>query len=302
MKDTAKRYSMVYWDAPERGSSGVMLAFSADGIHWEKDQRQEAVFTERNDAFTIVKVPESKKYLMYQTALEPWEDKPIKDNIGNLRRVITIRQSEDLVHWTHQEVILRPDADDPLTTEFYLMKVFAYCGRYIGLIMKYHSNIPGKHGDKIETELVLSRDGHTWERPYRNTDLGFWSYADPFVLGDDLSFVFHHDGSVDLGRYRRDGLISVAAQDKGCFATRPFNAPKRELRLNAYAPDGMISVEVLDNAGEVVPGFEREKCTFTKIDGVHLRLTWGHAGIDSLSGRRIQFRFYMDKAHIYALW
>lgn len=303
-KASDKRYKMLYWDAAELGDNGGMLAFSPDGIHWKKDNRTRAIFTEHNDAFTLLKDPACGKYILYQTKLEDWKDKPIKDNIGSLRRIITIRESKDLVHWTAQEVILRPDKTDPPTTEFYLLKVFPYYGRQVGLVMKYFADpkAVGKHSGIIESELVLSDDGRTWRRPYRETDLGLWTYADPFILKDDLCFIWWKDGSLWLARYRRDGLVSCGTKAKGHFTTSVFIAPGENLCLNASAPAGVIAVGVLDRDGKVIPGFEKDKCTFRKVDGTTLTLCWEGTGTEALAGKPIRLQFHLENAHIYAVW
>jgi len=73
-------YRLLYWDQPEQGDAGAMLAASKDGVHWEKESRG-TVFTEHNDAYTLMK--KDGKYLVYQTVLEDWPDKPFVDNSAN---------------------------------------------------------------------------------------------------------------------------------------------------------------------------------------------------------------------------
>jgi len=103
---TGHEYRMLYWDQPdETGQAGAMLAASKDGARWQSDQG--AVFTEHNDAFTLL--PCNEEYLLYQTALEDWPDKPYADNLDKKRRVISIRRSRDLRIWTPQEILLRPE-------------------------------------------------------------------------------------------------------------------------------------------------------------------------------------------------
>ena len=201
-------------------------------------------------------------------------------------------------------MILRPDKTDPPTTEFYLLKVFPYYGRQVGLVMKYFADpkAVGKHSGIIESELVLSDDGRTWRRPYHETDLGLWTYADPFILKDDLCFIWWKDGSLWLARYRRDGLVSCGTKAKGRFTTSVFTAPGENLRLNASAPAGVIAVGVLDRDGKVIPGFEKDKCTFRKVDGTTLTLCWEGTGTEALAGKPIRLRFHLENAHIYAVW
>ena len=252
MAKTDGTYNMLYWDQPdETGKAGAMLATSADGLHWEKQPG--TVFTDYNDAYSLL--PDSGGYLLYQTALEDWPDKPYSDNLDKKRRVLTLRQSNDLKQWTPQEVFLRPDAQDPPETEFYLMKAFRYGGNVLGLIMKYYADpaLPGKHSAILKYELIVSPDGVHWTRPFRNTDLGFWSYADPFMLGDRLHFVIWKDGGMNTVAYAPRRLTAVCAGvGEGTFTTGPISTAKPAFTLDADAKDGWIEITLLDNAGKPV--------------------------------------------------
>ncbi len=252
MVRNGENYSMLYWDQPdETGQAGAMLATSADGLHWDK--RPGTVFTEYNDAYTLL--PDNGNYLLYQTALEDWPDKPYPDNLDKKRRVLTLRRSDDLKKWTPQEIFLKPDAQDPPETEFYLMKAFRYGGRVLGLIMKYYADpaLPGKHSAILKYELVVSPDSLHWSRPFRNTDLGFWSYADPVVLGDTLHFVIWKDGGMNTVVYAPRRLTAACAGVReGTFTTGPISTAKPAFTLDANAKDGWIETTLLDDSGKPV--------------------------------------------------
>lgn len=216
-----------------------------------------AVFTEHNDAFTMIM--KDGACLLYQTALEDWPEKPYSDNLDKKRRVTTLRESKDFIQWTPQSTLLRPDADDAPETEFYLMKVFAYGGGYAGLIMKYFAdpNRPKQHSALLRTELAVSRDAQHWERPFRTTDLGFWTYADPFPHAGRWCFVMGKDAGMHLAAYRREGLTAVVAAEDGEFNTPPFIPPDKPLTLNIEAKDGWIEVELRTAENASVPDASR---------------------------------------------
>ncbi|HPO14655.1 MAG TPA: hypothetical protein PLI09_14535 [Candidatus Hydrogenedentes bacterium] len=246
-------YRMLYWDQPEKGEAGAMLAKSPDGVHWEKDPRG-TVFTEHNDAFTLIK--KDGEYFVYQTALEDWPEKPYADNLDKKRRVITLRKSTDAIQWSPQAALLRPDAEDAPETEFYLMKVFAYGYGYAGLIMKYYGdpNRPNQHSGLLKTELVVSRDARHWERPFRPVDLGFWTYADPFMHAGKWCFVAGKDAGMYLVSYRREGLTAVVASEEGEFTTQPFAPPPKPISLNVDAQAGWLEVELRNAENAPIPG------------------------------------------------
>ena len=295
----ADGFRLLYWDQPPEGQAGAMLAASPDGIHWTKDDRG-AVFTEHNDAYTLVRSGADHEYLLYQTKLLPWPDKPFPDNLDKQRRVISLRRSKDLVSWSEQEIILQPDEQDEPTTEFYLLKVFRYVDRYVGLLMKYYADprLPNRHSAIVRTELVLSKDGLAWQRPYRNTDLGVWTYADPFAYLDGLALVAHDERCLTLFPLRRDGFACVGTDGQGSFCTLPFIMPPSDLLLNADCRDGTVAVELQDEHGQMLPGFDADNCRFAAVDRSDLPLQWRNADTNRIAGQTVRLRFVLDRARV----
>src|SRR4030067_202549 len=58
-------------------------------------------------------------------------------------------------------------------------------------------------------ELGTSDAGRAWQRPYRDTDLGFWSYADPFTIDGRMHFATWKDGAMVTVAYERDRMVAV---------------------------------------------------------------------------------------------
>lgn len=260
MAKVGEGYKLLYWDQPdEAGQAGAMLASSGDGVIWNKEPGG-TVFTEFNDAFTLL--PDDGRFLLYQTALEDWPDKPYPDNLDKKRRILTLRRSGDLKTWTPQEVFLKPDAQDPPETEFYLMKAFRYGGGVLGVIMKYYADpaAPEKHSALLKYELVASRDGVQWTRPFRATDVGFWSYANPFPLQDRLHFAIWKDGAMATVSYAPHRVIAVCAgEEEGSFSTASIEAKQPVFKLDGDAQKGWIEVRLLDGSGQPVRGVEAKR-------------------------------------------
>jgi hypothetical protein len=290
-------YRMLYWDQPEPpAEAGAMVAESKDGIRWE--QRPGTVFIEHNDAYSLLE--KDGEYIVYQTALEPWPDKPYPDNLDKFKRVLCVRTSRDMLTWSPQEVFLRPDKDDAPETEFYLLKVFAYGDGYAGLIMKYFGDpkSPNKHSAILKYELIVSNDARTWERPYRDTDIGFWSYADPFAVGDRLHFVIWKDGGMNTVAYRKDGIAAVVAEGSGSFTTRAFTLPASGIALNADARDGWIEAQLLNESGEPI---DSVRARTGAIDDLRVPLALSEETIKKFAGRKCALRIRMEKAKLYAI-
>jgi len=287
-----QQYRMLYWDQPESGPAGGMLAASLDGVHWQKDPPA-AVFTEHNDAFSLLK--KDGKYLLYQTMLEDWPDKPYPDNLDKKRRVQSLRESYDLLTWTPQKPLLRPDAEDPPETEFYLMKPFAYGGRYAALLFKYFAdpNAPNKHSAKYAHELIVSADARAWVRPFRSVDLGVWTYADPFMDQGQLCFVYGKDSAIDLACYRKDGLTAAAAEEPGQFTTKTFSAPSGKCFANLDARQGWVEFGLLSGSGQRLPGLL--PCRIEGIEGTDVPLPL-QIPPQIVAGIKL-FRFQIRMAH-----
>lgn len=169
--------------------------------------------------------------------------------------------------------------------------------------MKYYADPkqPGKHGHETRSELVFSRDGGQWERPYRGTDLGVWSYAAPFQHAGSLCLVVHHERHLKLFRWRPDGLASCGTDGVGSFCTRPFVMPDAALTLNADCRTGSVAVALLDARGEVLEGFEADRCRLAGTDGAALPLVWGANHSGQHAGRVVRLRFAARSAWLYSV-
>ena len=293
---TNRQYHMLYWDQPsETGQAGAMLATSKDGKVWKKDLGG-TVFTEHNDAFTML--VHKREYLLYQTALEDWPDKPYKDNIDKKRRVITLRRSKDLRTWTSQEALLRPDTKDKLETEFYLMKAFPYGNGFAGLIMKYYADpaLPGKHSAILQNELVVSADAVHWERPFRAMDVGFWSYADPVPLQDRLHFTIWKDGGMSTVSYAPHRMTAVCAgNEEGVFTTRPFHYTGGVIALDADTRNGWVQAELLAESGKQALNMTSER--IENLDETYVPLVFQK----TVKQGEYRLRFHMQRAKLYAV-
>jgi len=300
---TPAGFSLLYWDQPAEGEAGAMIAESTDGIHWHKGE-DHPVFTEHNDAFSLVHDPSRDEYLLYQTRLEEWPEKPVADNIGPNRRIITIRRSKDLKNWSAQEDILVPDSMDAPTCEFYLLKAFRYGDRYAGFLMKYYADpdSPGKHSGLYRNELVLSRDGITWDRPYRKVDIGIWTYVTPFIHAGHLSVAAYDKGGLGLYQNRIDGMVGCGTDAEGSFLTCPFVPSAAGVFLNAdCSGTGEAEIEVLNPNGLPLPGFEDAVCEIRGTDGTRIPIKWKPKDSASLAGKEISLRFRIRNAWVYSV-
>jgi hypothetical protein len=88
---------------------------------------------------------------------------------------------------------------------------------------------------------------------------------------------------------------------EGALTTKPLTMAGGSLVINADASLGSIAVEILDEAGEAIPGFSREEADALDGDGLRHTVTWNGSGdVSSLQGRPISLRFQMDRTKLYS--
>lgn len=301
-------------------SPGALHVFrSEDGRHWRELTNR--AYSD-HDAMCIIWDAARNQFLNFQTTLEPYP-KRHPDNIGNFRRVLSFRRSDDGVNWEwfsppflKGERLWKPDADDPVDLEFYRVVAFPHQGRYVMLLLDYVPPPPEansrrattKHGPRYLTEWAVSRDGLNWQRPFRHRDamekLIWTPVQGPLVRGGMLRF-YEREGR--CGSLPADRLFYATCRANGEFSTPLFEMPATGLALNADARwrpgespgQAYIMAELRDEAGRVIPGYERAKCLFENVDGHALPLRWNGNDGRELAGRTVRLRFYLRDAKIY---
>lgn len=264
--------------------AGHYISFSADGFQGTEPV---LILPDCGDAHSFMYDPQIEK---------PWVCFTRPPNYWNRheRRMVARLDSKDLVNWSAPEDILVPDLSDNEDVHFYYLYAFPYESVYLGFLLRLHAN-----SDKLDVELISSRDSKSWRRdPRRQTFMspgvaGSWKSAwvsmahnPPIdVFGDLFLYYEGRNGahiSITPGPRSRIGL-AVMYQDRfvslfagageGRIVTKPFMCPGGVLVLNANAfaalgnnwtsirlSPGYVLCEVLDEKDEVIPGFGREKC------------------------------------------
>ncbi len=105
-------------------------------------------------------------------------------------------------------------------------------------------------------------------------------------------------GAICLAVLRRDGFMSLDAGDQqGTVLTRPFTAPGDRLLVNVDAPEGELTVEVLDSGGAVL-------ATSLPISGdfPQERVKWTDNAQPTLEGQVVVLRFTIRNGKFYSYW
>jgi hypothetical protein len=228
-----------------------------------------------------------------------------------------------------------PDEIDPPDLEFYSGTAFWYHDRAYMMVLNYAASpmFPNKHGEELDNEWWTSADGLNWERPAREVN-ALGTFMDgkkrinmpPLIIDGKLQWQFgwNEDGNGDvvLAGVKEDRISGVSARSNGEFSTKNFTMPEGDLYLNAAVPSldrpwlkhtsqPYVMIEVRNQSGNVISGFERSKCVIwdgttspnrkTQVDVTNQKLTWNGTSAKSLAGQTISLRFYLGGSTIYAV-
>jgi len=290
---------------------GIYTATSADGVHWDLNER---VLIEAGDRCSAHYDPDRKKFVV------------ITRIPGRGLRTCGLWESDDGEDFTHVGEILAPDDQDPEETQLYGMIYANYAGLRLGFLEMFF--VPTR---LLDTQLAYSRDGITWHRAVdRQTFLslgppGAWDQAwvtpsqnPPIRIGDRL-YIFYqgrqtlhwavepygHIGSIGLAFLRPDAFVSLDAQcDEGCVTTTPLRLDGDALHINAFARPGYVLSEVTDASGGPIEGFTREDCVpLSMTDALDHTVAWkGERQLGELRDQTVRLRFYLRGAKLFSFW
>lgn len=204
-KNPERRYKMAHFDFSKDGGPempGLNVAFSADGIHWEKhgggtlspasygNYGEPVPFIDETnrpwsrplsmaDALDAFYDPARDVFAIYG---KMWIDGP--DGSMYWKHAAGRIESKDFLHWSQPELVATPDEQDAPCVEFHTMPVFFYEGCYFSPLQILNRAV---QGGIVDVELALSRDGFHWQRPFRKP---FWIEHSPQKGGFDSGAIF----------------------------------------------------------------------------------------------------------------
>jgi hypothetical protein len=180
-----------------------------------------------------------------------------------------------------------------------------------------------RENDVSDTVFMTSRGGTVYDRHFPEAyikpgpDPQDWVGRNNMVsvglieLDDGRSWGLwrcHHYASsschLRLHTLRRDGFARLrAGSRRGRVLTKPFVAAGEALALNfATSAAGLIRIEVLDAAGQPIPGFSGRAAAKLFGDSTHRIITWPkQRRWSELNGRAIRLRFTLTDADLYAV-
>ena len=357
--DPARRYKMAYFDfALDEGREypGLCVAFSPDGVHWTKhpqapllrsaygdygdpvpfqdevDKHPWSVPLSMADAVDVFYDANRGVFAFYG---KMWIDGP--DGGMFFKHGMGRTESRDFIHWSKPQLILTPDDLDPPHVEFHTSPVFLYADRYFCLSQILDRTAGG---GVIDIELMISRDGLAWQRPFRGQFVlargpaghfdggSMFTNSTPVILDDEIRFYYggYSQGAtgaddtkqisgVGLATIPRDrfaGIRPVARSDQptlkrpieniGQVTLRPLDLSAcKRITVNADASQGSVRVELLDIDGRRMRGFAREDAIPLRGDSLRHVATWQERNLSGLPPGCYHIRLHLENATAYAL-
>ena len=79
--------------------------------------------------------------------------------------------------------------------------------------------------------------------------------------------------SMGYATLRPDGFTKISCQEKGELLTRPFSIIAPDIYLNCDSSKGAIQIELLEEDGTVIEGFDKENCKPISEDNTRRKLS-----------------------------
>lgn len=339
-KDPAKRYKLFN---VEKTSSGwqIVLKYSADGIHWSVGKAQSGSVGDRTTAFYnpftnkwIISLRYGNKLSARSRAYLEHEDPEMVVSLAHhIRNTVRDR---NIVFW------FSPDDKEFHHPKFPEVEPAIYnfdAIAYESIILGFYSMWKGPENDvceqygiqkRNEIGLGYSRDGFHFYRPNHaafmgvNEEEGAWNWGNmqsingvPLIVGDSLYFyssgrmknniMWDGHSSVGLATLRRDGFISIRAEDtEGVLVTEKLSYDGQYFFVNVDVrnKDATLAVELLDEQGNVISGFAKNDCrVICGVNSTKQLVIWkDNRDLSSLKGKIIKAKFYLKKGDLYSFW
>lgn len=338
-KDPSRRYKMAgMFDVENKTNAGkhdwlgVEIAFSADGIHWERYPELIAN-PQTSDALNkLMYNPIDEEYTLFHRS-------------AFVDRRISVRTSKDLKNWTEPRIILSPGAtynNEGSGMQHYSMTAGYFDGIFYGLLWRYNTCLYSEDYSRMfgymEPELVYSYDGKEFlyttgkalmERPLPPAP-GCVGLApdDMCVSADGKDYyivcfgyqVVHgtQESNAKLNaaldahqiqrgnpvyKIRKDGFCGIESVGMGgLVVTKGICLLADDLTFNIRANVGSARFGIMDISGSYVEGFELDNCVpFEYDDSVCVRPQWKGHSLTEVLDRQVRVVVELNSAILHCI-
>jgi len=298
-----KRYKLFAGSQIPGKDRFMIVAFSADGIHWSNVTRCSEIESEGDTHNNALWAEKLNRYVGFT--------REFRD-----QRLVMRTESPDFTHWSKKAEVIRGDR----INQTYAMQVFATHGLYLGMLAILNTD-----SDRVHGELAVSDDTIHWRRVCRGVPLvpnsdrpGDYDYGcvyiakAPFQVGDELR-IYYGASNASHGGWR-DGFLALATLRRGRWAGYEHDLPGKvssaafgrittvpivcrgsKLRVNVLAPQGSLQVGVVGHNELTI-----DACKPIRGDILSAEVEWeAGADLSKLVSQPVQFEFKIKNGVLY---
>ena len=334
--DPARRYKMTFYDRHTDGlPMGTFAAYSPDGIHWSLREKPIILAGDRNCT-----IWDSHTEQFMHTGRRPgsrWRDVGIA-----MSKDFENWEGSGWPEAPLQLIIMADPRIDPPGTQLYGMVPFWYESVYLGFLEMLYIPKRKLDAQLVCSRTLCGRRLVNWVeygRPEESDwqrvgggdvflprgELGEfdWAWAfpansPPIIRGNEIWIYYHgrdtlhyskapygSEGRIGLATLRLDGFVSMDAGRQLSWLTLKsivFKGKRLSLNLETVGK-GWLDVELLDEAGKPIPGFEQDKFDRFQGDSCEHICGWqGGDDLSSLAGRPIVIKFHGEYVKLFSFW
>ena len=241
------------------------------------------------------------------------------DNAPTIFRMIQRRSSADGIVWTTPEIVIPNDPDGPFQLQYYYLNMTRFGSWRLGMLGRYPCD-----RQIIEPELVLSRDGRSWERPWKqpwirledegeragliHTGHHFVDCGESWRVYYSVSRYPHNNRQMGNPFPRRRGIYAaevgkgrlLGLSGSGIVETRPFLFSDGSMRIDANVR-GSLRFELLDLNGRPLPGRTLADSLPVSGDSDRLEPRWKNADGERICCDVLSLRIEVEDGTFYRL-
>ncbi|MEZ6047817.1 MAG: hypothetical protein R3C11_20025 [Planctomycetaceae bacterium] len=296
-----------------KATGGDIFAWSPDGVHWEMENCRYATGKNDTGSSMVQWQGEYLWFVRNQepeTGSTIFDSFSGKHWSGTLRGV-GLSVSQDFKTWTKKESILRGDERDNYPWgQPHALCVTPYGDVLVGLLPMVHLYPfnDNNYFGSWELQLAVSRDGREWKQVANRQSMmtgypevpgnasGMPFHPTNMLIKDDTINIYyfgadryHGEGrhpdskkgkinyGIGLATLPADRFVALQPYDwlrPGTVETKPLKINGSQLLINADVPADNLKVELANEDGEPLTGFDLELSIAEREDELRYRITW----------------------------
>lgn len=266
-----------------------------------------------------------------------WKDSS-REKVQSYVRLVGYSTSKNFEEWSKPRTIFAPDTKDQGITQWYGVGGVQRRGDLlIGFLKVLRDDLtapgappgarvanPSGQGGTGWTTLAWQRNETGWDRDRAaekffepNPEIGAWDHAvtwiDSAVQVGEYLYLYYGgyrwghkynqttDRQIGLARIKVDRFVARSANNEGgTLRTRLLTFDAARISLNVNAVGGLVKFQILDAAGEPIPGFSFADCQPITVDSLSVPITC-KGSLKALANTPVHFEFDMKHAQLFAL-